>query len=140
MSSDNPCPHCGKREWWLGTRVVDKKMKYVTNISYCSKCNWHFKQTHPLHAVGRNNKLRKDEESRKPSAYNLFVSEALKDGKGIAEAVKLWRKHKLEAQSVLRDAFCSADGDVYEQSALWKEKYLEKYRKMLKGKEEVKTE
>lgn len=99
MTSDNPCPHCGKYEWWLGTRVIDKKLKHVTNISYCNKCNWHFKQTYPLHAVGRNNKLLKEgEKTRNPSAYNLFVGEAMKDGKGIAEAAKLWQKHKAEAK------------------------------------------
>jgi hypothetical protein len=32
--------------------------------------------------------------ARKPSAYNLFVAEALRDGKGISEAAKLWQKHK----------------------------------------------
>lgn len=34
---------------------------------------------------------------RKLSAYNLFVGKALKDGKGMPEAAKLWKAHKNES-------------------------------------------
>lgn len=39
---------------------------------------------------------RKKHEKRKPSAFNIFVSEGMKDGKAMKEIAELWQKQKQE--------------------------------------------
>jgi hypothetical protein len=96
--SAEACPKCGEREWWHKASFLSKNEKSIIMVSCCDHCHTYFKARFKLvHIVGRTFKSMKISEmtnARKPSAYNLFVAEALRDGKGISEAAKLWQKHK----------------------------------------------
>jgi hypothetical protein len=87
-NSDDPCPHCGKKEWWLDSRIPDKKMKHITLLSYCSKCGWQFKRIVPLHLI-KGKKL-VEEKKRNLSKWQLFCADGLKQGKTLKELSYLY--------------------------------------------------
>jgi hypothetical protein len=89
-NSDDPCPHCGQKEWWLDSRIPDKSMKHVTILSYCNKCGWIFKRIVPLHLI-KGKKL-VEEKSRKQSAWQIFATEGLKESKPLKEIARLWKE------------------------------------------------
>ena len=100
--SDEPCPKCGKHQWWQSASFLSKDEKKIIMVSHCDHCHARFKAVFKLVLlVGRtfrSMKVAGETGKRQPSVWNLFAAPLLKQGKGIAEVAQLWQKHKAKGE------------------------------------------
>lgn len=94
IESDEACPKCKVKQWWHSTTVLSNNRKFVSIISYCNNCNHYFIEKKELLHIKGKTLLSQTKEDRKQSAWNIFVSEGLKDGKGMKEIAELYHKQK----------------------------------------------
>jgi hypothetical protein len=57
VTSEDPCPKCGKHDYWHSGTHLNKGGKTVTKISFCGSCGSYFKQIKHLVRIDAKNKI-----------------------------------------------------------------------------------
>lgn len=103
VESSDPCPKCGKYQWWYRTAFLSKDQKHLLHLSYCDACGTQFISKRKLvQLVGRKfNKIKAEtkDTSRMGSPYNQFVKEKYAEGiTDFKEIGRLWQEQKQKKQ------------------------------------------
>jgi hypothetical protein len=61
IESDDPCPKCRKKQWWLDNKQYDENKDVVLIISHCSACRTQFVREVPVTHLNEKYKIIKSD-------------------------------------------------------------------------------